>query len=84
MFIQELSLSLLVNTNNPNWADIFSDGRKKIPESMPTTLPIFCGIAPVHTFMIFLTKNSNSKNKILCGRPQNLVWAQIWEKIIRN
>ena len=51
---------------------------------MPTPLAIFCGTAPVHTFMFFLTKNSNSKNKILCGRPQNLVWSQNREKIILN
>ena len=31
-----------------------------------------------------MTKNPNSKNKILCGRPQISVWTQNREKIILN
>ena len=44
----------------------------------------FCHNAPLHTFMIFFTKNSNSKNKNLCASSQNFVWGQNWEKIIEN
>ena len=65
-----------------NWADIFSDARKKWLKSLPTPLNIFCRTKQVHTFTFFLTKNSNSKNKNLHARHHNLVWTQNRKKII--
>ena len=48
---------------------------------LPHIRTYFCRDAPVHTFMFFLTKNSNSKNKNLCASSQNFILLQNWEKI---
>ena len=43
---------------------------------------LFYQQASTHSFDIKKTRNSNSKNKILCGRPTFLVHVRNWEKII--
>ena len=82
MGLPKVSLSLNLGTTFGNWWGKKSESLKSYLSVTKHCWNIFFKHHQTHTLSIFLTKNPNSKNKILVDPSENLIQPRFLKKII--